>query len=456
MKNSARVLAIALLLGPISCARAPHEAQQTAAVAPTQLTGEAYDSGFPQAHDTYNGMCAASDGKIYYVLCSQEIDVAGQMYTYDPATDKTRHVGDLSKVCGEQGKNVVSQGKVHVNFVESNGKLYFATHIGYYTIRDGMETVGAPTPGFKPYQGGHFLSYDMAADKFEDLGMAPHREGIITMAMDKQRRRLYGITWPSGYFLCMNLDTRKVQDLGRISGAGESGRGKDYRTLCRSMTLRPEDGSVFFTTAEGWIFRYDPDENRITKNEDEDLRKDYFGFYDYTSPGTMGYNWRQTFWYAPDKLIYGVHGNSGYLFCFDPAQSRVRVLGRLTSLPSQRSGMFDEFSYGYLGFTLGPDGQTIYYLTGGPIYVNGKRVKGKSRTATGEAKGEENLHLVTYQIPTAKYTDHGPIFLADGQRPTWVNSIAVGKDGAVYTLGRLKRNGRVITDLIKIPVPPAN
>jgi hypothetical protein len=28
--------------------------------------------------------------------------------------------------------------------------------------------------------------------------------------------------------------------------------------------------------------------------------------------------------------------------------------------------MFDEFSYGYLGFTLGPDEQTIYYLTGGP------------------------------------------------------------------------------------------
>ncbi len=32
--------------------------------------------------------------------------------------------------------------------------------------------------------------------------------------------------------------------------------------------------------------------------------------------------------------------------------------------PSRRSGMYDEFSYGYLGFTLGPDGHTLYYLTG--------------------------------------------------------------------------------------------
>jgi hypothetical protein len=167
----------------------------------------------------------------------------------------------------------------------------------------------------------------------------------------------------------------------------------------------------------------------------------------------MGYNWRQTFWYAPEKKIYGVHGNSGYLFRFDPVQSRVEVLQRLTSEPSQRSGMYDQFSYGYLGFALGPDAQTIYYLTGGPVYVDGKRVHGKGSTATGEAKGEENLHLVTYHIPSAKYADHGPIFLPDGQRPTWVNSIAVGKDGTVYTMGRLKRNGKVTTDLIKIAVP---
>jgi hypothetical protein len=83
--------------------------------------------------------------------------------------------------------------------------------------------------------------------------------------------------------------------------------------------------------------------------------------------------------------------------------------------------MFDEFSYGYLGFTLGPD-EPLF--DGRPVYVNGKRVKGKSSTATGEAKGEENFHLLTYQIPTAKYLDHGPIFLAGGQRPSGVNSLA--------------------------------
>ena len=131
----------------------------------------------------------------------------------------------------------------------------------------------------------------------------------------------------------------------------------------------------------------------------------------------------------------------------------MEIVDRITSAPSQRSGMFDQFSYGYLGFTLGPDGQTIHYLTGGPVYVDGKRVAGKSKTAMGESKGIENLHLVTYDIPAGKYTDHGPIFFEDGQRPYYVNSIAVGKDGTVYTLSRITENGRTRTDLISIPGP---
>jgi len=80
----------------------------------------------------------------------------------------------------------------------------------------------------------------------------------------------------------------------------------------------------------------------------------------------MGCNWRQTVWCKADKAIYGVHGNSEYLFRFNPRIPCVEVLERLMSLPSKRSGMFDQFSYEYLGFTLGLGGHTIHYLTGGP------------------------------------------------------------------------------------------
>ncbi|MEN8230124.1 MAG: hypothetical protein ABFS38_18325, partial [Bacteroidota bacterium] len=134
-------------------------------------------------------------------------------------------------------------------------------------------------------------------------------------------------------------------------------------------------------------------------------------------------------------------------------KSEIEIVERITSEPSRKSGMFDQFSYGYLGFQLGPDGRTIYYLTGGPIYIDGQRLKGKDRIAMGAAKGLENLHLITFDIPENKYIDHGPVFYEDGGRPTYVNSIAIGPHGNVYTLARFEQDGKVIEDLIKIPNP---
>jgi hypothetical protein len=71
----------------------------------------------------------------------------------------------------------------------------------------------------------------------------------------------------------------------------------------------------------------------------------------------------------------------------------------------------------------------------------------------GMAKGLENLHLVTYDIPTRAYQDHGAVFYPDGGRPTYVNSIAVTQDGTVYTLARVKENGHTRTDLVRITPP---
>jgi hypothetical protein len=420
---------------------------------PGKLIARIHNSGFEQAHDTYNGISAASDGKIYYVLSAEAFDAGAQVFSYDPASGAIRRLGDLTEACGEKGLKAIVQGKSHVSFVESGGKLYFATHIGYYSIIDGMEKPGLPPPGWKPYPGGHFLAYDLASGKFENLATAPFREGILAMTMDTQRGRLYGLTWPTGYFLRYDLAAKELKNLGPVSQQGENGKGPAYRTLCRSLVVNPEDGSVYFTTGDGAILRYRYERDAIETVPGEDLRKDYFGLYDPTSPGHMGYNWRQVVWQRTERVVYGVHGNSGYLFRFDPRLPRVELLGRLTSEPSQRSGMYDQFSYGYLGFTLGPDGQTLHYLTGGPIYIDGKRVTGKGSTAKGESKGAENLHLVTYHIPTSKYVDHGPIFFEDGQRPSYVNSIAVGRDGTVYALSRITQNGRTWTDLISIPRP---
>lgn len=415
-----------------------------------RLTGKTYNSGFPEGHDTYNGMGCASDGKVYYVLSSEKHDVAGRMFCFDPASGGIRLVADLTEACGEKGQNFIVQGKSHVNFVEAAGKLFFATHIGFYSNIDGMEKMGVPPPGWKAYPGGHLLAYDLKSGKFENFGLAPDGEGILSFNMDAKRGRLFGLTWPSGQFFRYDLAGKQMKNFGKMCAEGESGKGAAYRTICRSIAVNPEDGCAWFTNSEGAILRYRPGTDSIETIHKDDLKKDYFGLYDPTSPGHMGYNWRQTAWCPADRMIYAVHGNSGYLFRFDPAQERVEVLDRITSDTSKASGLFDQFSYGYLGFTLGPDGKTIYYLTGGPIYENGRRVAGKATTAMGEAKGLENLHLITYDITARSCRDHGAIFYENGQRPLYVNSIAVGRDGTVYFLARITEGGHTRADLVSV------
>jgi len=278
----------------------------TPAPGPKKLIARAYDSGFDMDHDTWNGMGVGSDGKIYYILCGELIDRGGQMFSFDPATERIRHLGDLTEACGEKGLKAIPQGKSHALFVEHHGKLYFATHLAYYTPGGGKgdkESMAKPPPGYKPYPGGHFLAYDMARGTFQRLASAPRGEGILTMTMDVRRSRLFGLTWPTGYFLRYDMARKDLKQFGPIAGLGELGDGPTFSILCRAIVVDPNDGSAYVTVSTGDILRYRPDTDSLEAVAGENLRKDYFGVYDSARPGHMGYNWRQAFWHPAEKVI---------------------------------------------------------------------------------------------------------------------------------------------------------
>jgi len=409
---------------------------QPAALPTGVLAARWHDAGFAEADDNYNAVTAASDGKIYYVLCAHRIDTGARMYSYDPASGQVKFLGDLTEAVGEKGLQAIPQGKSHVSFHEHAGKLYFATHLGYYQNLGGKELVGVPPPGYKPYPGGHFVAYDMATGRFEKLASAPAGEGIISMAMDTRRGRLYGLTWPSARFLVYDLAGKELKDLGFTAGQGEKGVGPEFRVVCRSIAADPALGGAYFTTATGDILRYG---DRRQQQESLErlpactMKRDVFGVWDPSKPGHMGYNWRQTVWYEPEKMFYGVHGNTGFLFRFDARSEQIDVFDRIAADKSRHSGLFDAFNYGYLGLTLGPDGHTLYFLTGTPA-------------------GEE-IHFVTYHIPTRRYTDHGALALDDGRRPTWAQAIAVGTDKRIYTVSKIASGGRNKVDLLSFPDP---
>ncbi|HZY62162.1 MAG TPA: hypothetical protein VFE38_06505 [Edaphobacter sp.] len=407
------------------------------------LRATTYNSHFPAAAEggeAWNGISVASNGMVYYVLSSPVYNVPAQMYSFNPKTKMVTHIASLNDAVGQGNAKEVVQGKSHVSFVEDHGKLYFSTHLGYYAHAAGIETTAPAPDGYGPYPGGHFVSYDLKTGKFENLAIAPRGEGIITFAMDVQRGRLYGITWPTGHFLRYDLKTKELKDLGTRFHGGETGiLGDTYRSICRRIVIDPRDGSAYFTTGEGTIYRYSYGTDTIAAVKGVDLKKDYFGQFNPSQHG-MAYNWRAAIWDPSENAIYGVNGRSGYLFRFDPKVPSVEVIDRLTSIPSKKSGMFDKFDYGYLGLVLGADGHTLYYLTGSPLPAS----KG---TAPTKRHGE-GAHLITYDISAGKYVDHGQIILDNGDPATAPQSLAVAPDGTVYTLCYVVRNGKKGIELI--------
>lgn len=401
------------------------------------LHAKAYNSHFPKAAglgESYNGIGVSDDGTIYYTIDSRAYNIPGQMYSLNPKTGQIAHIADLNTATGQGNIKAVAQGKVHVVFMEYNNKLYFSTHLGYYNQSSGIERTAVPPDGYKPYPGGHFVSYNLQTKKFRSLAIAPHGEGIVAFNMDGGRGRLYGLTWPSGDFLRFDLKTQQLKDLGSFLDKGEAGRiGSTYRAICRRIVLDPDNGNVYWTTGDGAIHEYIYKSDTTGTMPGVNLRKNYFGQYDPSQHG-MAYNWRAAVWNPNDHAIYAINGASGYLFRFDPATQKVWVLRRLTSLPSQATGMFDKVQYGYLGLALDVHTDTLYYLTGSPL-----------PSGSGMREGS---HLITYNIATGKYFDHGEIVLDNGKPAGDEQAIVIGHDGTIYTLTQLRRDGRRVIDLI--------
>ncbi len=394
------------------------------------IAAKLHPSHFEMSDSNFDSVSIASDGCVYYTLCSHSIDTHARVYRFNPKSgEEPEYLGDLGEIVGEAGTRSIPQGKSHSQYYEHNGKLYFATHYGYYKPSSNKEEPGETPPGYQPYPGGHFASFDMSAGRFEELAKAPAGEGILTMVMDPRRGRLYGLTWPRGHFIHYDLADQRLTDLGPVSRGGEFGDGEEYFCLCRSLGVDPRDGSVYFTNADGEIKRYDHGSNTVVSTG-ASLKRDIFGQWEVNTPGHQGYNWRKVLWHEGMAKLVAVHPKSAFLFTFDPKTLEVEIVERIAAEELRRNGRYEPFRYGYLGLAFGPDGDTLYYLT-----ATYELVADDGRTVP------EALHLVTYSLRTGSLADHGVLRLEDGRYPTMTHGIAVHPSGRIYTVPWIENLG---------------
>ena len=379
------------------------------------------------------------------------------MFCFDPATDKIKPTGRPHRGLRREGRRRRSpRARATSTSSSQGGKLYFATHIGYYSIIDGMEKMGIPPAGWKPYPGRPLPLLRHDDRQVRGLGHGPARRGHPHHDHGHQARpALSASPGPPATSSATTWRRRSLKDFGPVSGEGENGKGANYRTICRSIAVDPADGSRLLHHRRR---RHPPLPLRPRRHRDRRGRRHEEGLLRPLRPDLARAHGLQL---AADLLVRAGEGDLRR-----PRQLRLPVPLRPAACrtskcstasprePSQRSGMFDQFSYGYLGFTLGPDGRTLYYLTGGPIYVDGKRARRQGQDRHGRSQGPRRPapgHL-RHSRPASTPTT-APIFFENGQRPLYVNSIAVARTAPCTRCRASRRTARRAPTCFRVPRP---
>src|SRR5262249_15174802 len=220
------------------------------------------------------------------------------------------------------------QGKIHVPLTEVNGRIYFATHIGYYK-RDRQ--------GRGKYPGLHIMYYDMKSDHLVDMVRGPAEEGLITGQLVKKRLTYYGLTWPSGFFCRydivdgeLHVSSLPCRDQPNLR---EAKRRREL-PICRALASDP-GGNLYGACADGSVWHCEPGGRPECLPGVNVLQG---AVWPIDQKGEANSCWREIFWDDQDQCFYGIHAGTQSLFQFDPYQKVVRPVARIGASAFRKKG----------------------------------------------------------------------------------------------------------------------
>jgi hypothetical protein len=406
----------------------------TLAPAPMRpLIAEIFDPEYIESDCSYHGVRVAEDGSVYFTLSSHSLGNWTRLYRFDPRSEDITLLWSPQSITPDTGH--VVQGKIHSPPAECDGRLFVATHSGHYredhTLSDGQM--------LKPYKGGYVYAVDLETGVGEVVAAPLHDspyvvpmgdqrvpiagEALISTIMDRERGLFYALSWPGAEFVRVDVNSREVRQYGRVQdgaeavprhlsaiGDGEPAINPRYQQCCRTLGL-DDEGNVFGSTGYGEIWRYDRLRDEIVT---VNARLDSAAPAE-TRAGKPPYlnQWRTIVWDDDQKVFYGVHWASSWLFRFDPKTERID--------PVMRWGPVDLqiMDHAQLGLSLGHD-RVLYGLVHAPAIKPGV---------------QRSVHLITLDLDTMIFKDHGNVVSADGRTLMFAESCDVAPNGDVYTVG---------------------
>jgi hypothetical protein len=409
---------------------------KTSRPAPIFVECDSYPTTWAHGDCAYNAVTVGGNGKIYFSVSTHKAQQSAHVFEFDPKTEKVRTLWSVDQTVPPDG--FVTQGKIHSFMGEKNGELYLVTHDAWYH-RDHKDPATGKVQ--KPYQGGYVFAVDMNSGKGRIVSMPfpdrPSRlhagkeivpvagEGMITGIFDPKSDHFYVLSWPSGIFAKINVNDAKVTEMGPMQQGcytvPEKIKTKDGKEISNpkyEVTLRvlglDGDGNVYGSRRSGEIWKYDPQTEKIAilKARMEQATPQMMRP---PSEELLNY-WRTIVWDSQDKVFYGIHWATTWLFKFDPKKDKVESVTNWRARASLNEPSVAGRSQ--LSLAVGPDHRLYGFVHADPLKSNLKR----------------SVHLVSYDLNQKKYKDHGVV--TDGDSALmFAESCEVAPNGDVYTVG---------------------
>jgi len=375
----------------------------------------------------WSALYGAKSGKIYIGLCTHA--EAAHLYEFDPATQKMRHLADLTSLHNERGEGINTNGKIHVRMGEDNdGNIYF----GGLNEDTGPESIDPSS-----YLGAFWYRYNPRLDKVEILGKISRHFGLLGMVMDPLYMRLYGLA-EDGHLYMHDIKKEFTRDLGKV----------DDWDICRTI-FADDKGNIYGSFPVAQIWKYDPVKDEVIDFPNIRLQYDMR-----VLPRTMSKPmidrkviWRVIEWDPVDNVAYGIVGGNSMLFKYDVhkgPEGEIEYLTPLTAPQYWTENNVNMIPFATLTLTISND-RKVYYA---PTASGSFDYIGNSWDVKDEEKFQAKMsggyfppvsYLISYDLKTKHRESHGLMITEGGNLVFGLGGACTGaKDGKIYFVGAIE------------------
>jgi hypothetical protein len=247
----------------------------------------------PSDESAVRALTVAPNGAVYGATSGKR----SHLFVLFPVHGYVKPLGFLKGVTTVHRSLVVSKsGDVYVGAGDKDGHLF-----RYATARDERGPIRVDVP------------CDLT-----DLGAPVPGEGVYSLAIDRERDVIYGLSQPNGQFFSYSIADTKFTLHGKVAERDIPGEKfeQGQKNIGRAIALDSE-GNAFTSGEDGVMFRFDREKQQLEKISA-------------TAPTVLGrepYNGVDAFARDVCGILYG--GTSdGYLFRLDPKALTMENLGK--------------------------------------------------------------------------------------------------------------------------------